>query len=65
MITHCRAHLGDYKVPRRVEFTDEFPMTATGKIQKFTLRDRVVEQLGLAELAGRRLLDHRSRSGDS
>jgi hypothetical protein len=35
-------------------------MTATGKIQKYRLRDRAVDALGLAEPAARRLLDFRS-----
>ncbi|MDT8911770.1 AMP-binding protein [Amycolatopsis sp. PS_44_ISF1] len=38
LITHCRGHLAGYKCPKRVEFLDELPRTATGKIQKFKLR---------------------------
>ncbi|ANK80112.1 MAG: hypothetical protein TEF_04400 [Rhizobiales bacterium NRL2] len=37
---HCREHLAAYKVPRVVEFVDDFAMTATGKIQKGELRKR-------------------------
>jgi fatty-acyl-CoA synthase len=36
-------------VPRHVAFVEEFPMTVTGKIQKFKMRDAAMEQLGLAE----------------
>ncbi|GAA2796340.1 AMP-binding protein [Saccharopolyspora taberi] len=38
LIAHCREHLAGYKCPKRVEFLDELPRTATGKIQKFKLR---------------------------
>ena len=38
LITHCRDYLAGYKCPKRVEFLDELPRTATGKIQKFKLR---------------------------
>jgi acyl-CoA synthetase (AMP-forming)/AMP-acid ligase II len=39
IVTHCRGHLAGYKCPKRVEFLDELPRTATGKIQKFKLRE--------------------------
>jgi fatty-acyl-CoA synthase len=35
----CRGQLASFKIPRRVYFVDELPMTASGKIQKFLLRD--------------------------
>jgi fatty-acyl-CoA synthase len=35
-------------VPRYVRFVDEFPMTVTGKVQKFKMRDAAVDDLGLA-----------------
>lgn len=37
---HCKAHLAPYKYPRYVEFLPELPKTATGKIQRFRLRER-------------------------
>lgn len=40
LIDFCRERLAGYKVPRRVEFVDELPTTATGKVQKFELRER-------------------------
>ena len=43
----CRGRIAHYKVPRYVISVDEFPMTVTGKIQKFKLRDHAVEELGL------------------
>jgi acyl-CoA synthetase (AMP-forming)/AMP-acid ligase II len=39
VITHCRGYLAGYKCPKRVEFVDELPRTATGKVQKFKLRE--------------------------
>jgi acyl-CoA synthetase (AMP-forming)/AMP-acid ligase II len=39
LITHCRASLAGYKCPKRVEFVDSLPRTATGKLQKFKLRE--------------------------
>jgi fatty-acyl-CoA synthase len=44
---YCRGKIAHYKIPRYVEVTDEFPMTVTGKIQKFKLRERAIEELGL------------------
>ena len=39
LITHCRRSLAGYKCPKRVDFVDELPRTATGKLQKFKLRE--------------------------
>lgn len=44
----CRGQIAHYKVPRYVCFVDEFPMTITGKIQKYILRDMMAKELGLA-----------------
>ena len=43
----CRGRLAHYKVPRYVLFVDEFPMTVTGKVQKFLMREESVRRLGL------------------
>jgi fatty-acyl-CoA synthase len=43
----CRGRIAHYKIPRYVMLVDEFPMTVTGKVQKFKLRDQAIEQLGL------------------
>ncbi|MGB1687902.1 MAG: AMP-binding protein, partial [Ilumatobacteraceae bacterium] len=43
----CQGKIAHYKVPRYVLSIDDFPMTVTGKIQKYLLRDAAVEQLGL------------------
>ncbi len=43
----CRGRIAHYKVPRYVRLADEFPMTVTGKIQKFRMREMAVVELGL------------------
>jgi fatty-acyl-CoA synthase len=43
----CQGQIAHNKIPRYVEFVDEFPMTVTGKIQKFLMRDTVEQRLGL------------------
>ena len=40
----CAEHLAHFKVPRHIEFVDEFPMTVTGKIQKFKMREQTMER---------------------
>jgi fatty-acyl-CoA synthase len=47
----CRAQIAHYKVPRYVKFVDAFPMTVTGKVQKFKMREAAIEELGLATAA--------------
>jgi fatty-acyl-CoA synthase len=44
---YCRGRLAHFKVPRYVIFADEFPMTITGKVQKFKMRETSIERLGL------------------
>jgi len=41
---YCRGRIASYKIPRRVVFTNEFPMTSSGKIQKAKLRDEVLKR---------------------
>jgi len=48
---YCQGKIAHYKVPRYVTFVDEFPMTVTGKVQKYKMRDAAIEELGLAEAA--------------
>jgi fatty-acyl-CoA synthase len=48
----CRGRLAHFKIPRYVMVVDEFPMTVTGKVQKFRMREVAVEQLGLDAAAG-------------
>jgi fatty-acyl-CoA synthase len=44
----CRGSIAHYKIPRYVRFVDAFPLTVTGKVQKFIMRDQMMEELGLA-----------------
>ncbi len=44
----CRGQIAHYKVPRYVLFIDDFPMTITGKPQKFLMREQTAKRLGLA-----------------
>jgi fatty-acyl-CoA synthase len=46
----CRARMARYKAPKYVFFVDEYPMTASGKIQKYKLRETATEELGLGDL---------------
>jgi fatty-acyl-CoA synthase len=46
--TFCQGQIAHYKVPRYVKFVDGFPMTVTGKIQKFLMRQQMIEELGLS-----------------
>jgi fatty-acyl-CoA synthase len=48
----CRGKLAHHKIPRYVRFTEDFPMTVTGKIQKFKMRDASIRELGLERAAG-------------
>jgi fatty-acyl-CoA synthase len=44
---YCRDEIAHYKVPRYIKFVDDYPMTVTGKIQKFVMRDQMKEELNL------------------
>ncbi len=45
----CRDQIAHYKIPHYIRFVDAFPMTVTGKIQKYLMRERMIEELGLKE----------------
>ena len=47
----CQGQIAHYKIPRYVKLVDEFPMTVTGKVQKFKMREAAIDELGLAEAA--------------
>jgi len=44
---YCRDQIATVKIPRYIRFTTEFPMTVTGKIQKFRMREQMIAELGL------------------
>jgi fatty-acyl-CoA synthase len=48
---YCRGQIAHYKVPRYIVFTDEFPTTVTGKVQKYRLRQLSIERFGLQQAA--------------
>jgi fatty-acyl-CoA synthase len=45
----CRGQIAHYKIPRYVKFVDMFPMTVTGKVQKYAMRAQMIVELGLDE----------------
>jgi fatty-acyl-CoA synthase len=47
----CQGKIAHYKIPRYVKFVDSFPMTVTGKVQKFKMRESAIEELGLKQAA--------------
>jgi fatty-acyl-CoA synthase len=47
MRAFCKDQIARHKVPRYIRFVDGFPMTVTGKVQKFVMRDTMIKELGL------------------
>jgi len=47
----CRNKIAHYKIPRYIKFVDGFPMTVTGKIQKYKMREVAIDELNLHEAA--------------
>ncbi|MFN8446163.1 MAG: AMP-binding protein [Caldilineaceae bacterium] len=47
----CRGRIAHYKIPRYVKFVNEFPMTVTGKVQKFMMQEQSIRELGLEHAA--------------
>ena len=48
----CEGQIARFKIPRYVRFVDAFPLTVTGKVQKFKMREHEIEALGLESAAG-------------
>ena len=46
---YCRGQIAHYKMPRYIRFVEAFPMTVTGKPQKFLMRQQMIRELGLTE----------------
>lgn len=44
---YCKGKIARYKIPRYIAFVEEFPMTASGKVQKFKLREQALEHFQL------------------
>jgi fatty-acyl-CoA synthase len=47
----CKGQISHQKIPRYFQFVDAFPMTASGKVQKFVLREQAIQALGLQAIA--------------
>jgi fatty-acyl-CoA synthase len=43
----CKGRIAHYKIPRYIRFVEAFPMTVTGKVQKYLMREETVRELGL------------------
>jgi fatty-acyl-CoA synthase len=46
---YCNGQIAHYKIPRYIRFVDEFPMTVTGKVQKYLIRQKMKDELALVE----------------
>jgi fatty-acyl-CoA synthase len=51
MREYCRANISRQKVPKYICFVESYPLTASGKVQKFVLRDQLIQELGLENVA--------------
>src|SRR6266849_6639140 len=49
---YCQGQISHQKIPRYFQFVDSYPLTASGKVQKFVLREGAIKALGLEEAAG-------------
>jgi fatty-acyl-CoA synthase len=47
----CGGRIARYKIPRYIKFVQDFPMTVTGKVQKYKMREDALEELGLPSAA--------------
>lgn len=48
--TFCKDHIAYFKVPRHIRIVESFPMTVTGKVQKFRMREQMEQELGLSDI---------------
>jgi len=48
---YCKGQISHQKVPRYVQFVESYPITASGKVQKFVLREQAIKAFGLEEVA--------------
>jgi fatty-acyl-CoA synthase len=49
LVEFCKGSIAHYKVPKYIRFVDEFPMTVTGKMQKFIMRQKMIDELHLTQ----------------
>jgi fatty-acyl-CoA synthase len=55
LTSHCTGRIASYKIPRHFRFVAEFPMTVTGKVQKYRMREIAVQELGLERAAAAKM----------
>jgi fatty-acyl-CoA synthase len=48
---YCRANISRQKIPKYFRFVSEFPLTASGKVKKYELKEQLIKELGLEDLA--------------
>ncbi len=48
---YCKGQISHQKIPRYFQFVESYPLTASGKVQKFVLREQAIKVLGLEEVA--------------
>ena len=48
---YCKGQISHQKIPRYFQFVESYPLTASGKVQKFVLREQAIKELGLEEVA--------------
>jgi fatty-acyl-CoA synthase len=48
LFAYCRERLAPFKAPRHWRFTDAFPLTPSGKVKKYALREQLIAELGEA-----------------
>ena len=48
---YCKGQISHQKIPRYFQFVESYPLTASGKVQKFVLREQAINTLGLEEVA--------------
>ena len=51
MREYCKGRLAHFKIPKYIRFVDAFPMTVTGKVQKYLIRESMAEELGRKKTA--------------
>ena len=49
---YCKAGISRHKIPKFVRFVESFPLTASGKVKKFELREQLIKEMGLENVAG-------------
>jgi len=48
---YCKGQISHQKIPRYFQFVESYPLTASGKVQKFVLRENAIKELGLEDIA--------------